>query len=418
MRLIINIILLFIFLALLLYLGAYLFLVGQGKKIVLQQANQWLNRDISYASIDFSFPLRFEFRGVEIGENFRADAIIIKPSVFGFLQRKLVLRYVAVHNPKLKIKRSAPLSDGTENLPGPVSEAIQFPKRIAIRSFDPIIKHVVVQDGDIEYVDKNVTPEGVTVNVSGVSADIFNVYEYPSTVITHFDISGNVPGNEENRHGKIAAQGWINLLKRDMKAKIDIRGIDALPLYPYYAGWVHIDRNRIDTAVLNFHSDITGLNNDVSAACHIEVSEIVFRKPKEDEQVQREERIAQKVIDIFKSLNDGNIVLDYTFKTTMSNPIFGLESIRSAVEDKITEARRSEGGLSTEKVIGFPGKVFEGTARGVGELSKAVITGVASVGNEIGRALSSSFHRDRAVVEPVPVGAANTTANETVLESR
>jgi hypothetical protein len=148
------------------------------------------------------------------------------------------------------------------------------------------------------------------------------------------------------------------------------------------------------------------------------VSEIVFRKPKEDEQVQREERIAQKVIDIFKSLNDGNIVLDYTFKTTMSNPIFGLESIRSAVEDKITEARRSEGGLSTEKVIGFPGKVFEGTARGVGELSKAVITGVASVGNEIGRALSSSFHRDRAVVEPVPVGAANTTANETVLESR
>ncbi len=392
----------FVCLALVLYLGAYLFLVGHGRKIVLQQANQWLHREILWSSINFSFPLRFELRDVVIGTNFRADAIIIKPSVFGFLQRKLVLRYVAVHNPKIKIEREARPSDGAGTPAAPVSEAIQLPKRIASRPFDLIIKHVVLQGGDIEYVDKNVAPGGVTVNITGVSADISNVYEYPFTVITHFDINGNVPGRGVTRPGKLIAQGWINLLKRDMKAVIDIKDIDALPFHPYYAGWVHIDKSRIDTAVLSFHSDITGLNNDVSAACHLEVSEIVFRKPKEDEQVQRQERIAQKVIDIFKSLNDGNIVLDYTFKTTMSNPMFGLESIRSAVEDKIMEVRRNEGGLSTERVIGFPGKVFEGTAKGVGELSKSVITGVVGVGNEIGKALSASFHRDRTAAQAVP----------------
>ena len=69
-----------------------------------------------------------------------------------------------------------------------------------------------------------------------------------------------------------------------MQASVDIRDIDGIYLYPYYANWVDLEGARIEKAKLNFSSKITGINNDVNAACHLALADIVRRPLAEEEE--------------------------------------------------------------------------------------------------------------------------------------
>jgi len=133
-------------------------------------------------------------------------------------------------------------------------------------------------------------------------------------------------------------------------------------------------------AKLNFNSKITGENNDVSAQCHLELADIV-RKPRPPEEPQQKaERLTDAVLDMFKAMNQGKVVLDFTLHTKMDHPQFGFENIKSAFEGKLMEAR-SYSGLRPQDMLLWPGKLLQGGIKSGSDLSKAAIDGVFALGN-------------------------------------
>ena len=116
-----------------------------------------------------------------------------------------------------------------------------------------------------------------------------------------------------------------------MLASLKIENIDAIAFYPYYSTWVDLEKARIEKAKLNFSSKIRGKDNDISAQCHLELTDIVRKVRPPEEAQQKAERLTDAVLDMFKAMNQGKVVLDFTLHTKMDHPQFGFENIKSDI---------------------------------------------------------------------------------------
>jgi hypothetical protein len=178
-----------------------------------------------------------------------------------------------------------------------------------------------------------------------------------------------------------------------MQATFKIQDIDGVYLYPYYSNWMDTEKMRIEKANLNFNSNIHALNNNVTAECHLELTDIV-RKPRPAEEVaERAEKMVSAALDIFKSLDQGKIVLDFTIRTKMDRPEFGFGNIKMALQHKIAQARSS---VSTgpQDLLLFPVKLVEGVIKSAADVSKAMIDGTFAVGNELKKSVEQSFKKE------------------------
>jgi hypothetical protein len=177
-----------------------------------------------------------------------------------------------------------------------------------------------------------------------------------------------------------------------MQATINIQDIDGIYLGPYYSNWIDLEKARIEKANLNFTSNIQGLNNNITADCHLELTDIV-RSPRPPEEPQEKaEKITNIVIDTLRALDQGKIVLDFTIKTKMDRPEFGLGNIKMAFEDRIAKVfGPSTSGIKPADILLLPLKIIEGSVKGATDISKAVIDGTFAVGNEFKKAVEDSF---------------------------
>ena len=153
-----------------------------------------------------------------------------------------------------------------------------------------------------------------------------------------------------------------------------------------------LEKARIEKAKLNFSSKIQGTNNDVSAQCHLELADIVRKVRPPEEPQQKAEMITDAVLDMFKSMDQGRVVLDFTLHTKMDHPQFGFDNIKSAFEGKLMQARASAG-LRTQDLLLFPGKMLQSGIKSGTELSKAVIDGVFALGSGLKKVFEDAMNK-------------------------
>jgi len=186
----------------------------------------------------------------------------------------------------------------------------------------------------------------------------------------------------------------MDLIKQDMHASLEIKDIDGIYLYPYYRQWVDLKNSIIEKAKLNFTSNIQGVNNNITAQCHLELNDLVFKHADDNEQsFQRKEKMTNTVLGLFKSPQN-TIVLDFTHKTKMDNPQFGFINIKGAVENKLASLRSPARPLVGD-IFTLPVKVLQGIVVSTTDLSKAAIDGTFAVGNELKKSLAASFTREK-----------------------
>jgi hypothetical protein len=250
-------------------------------------------------------------------------------------------------------------------------------------------KRINIENGKIDFIDHSVGANGIKITLKDVSFNLTNLYLPAHSVVTNFALKGRIPWQEGKAEGKIDAEGWVNLFKKDMAASLKISDIDGVYLYPYYSQWVDLEKARIEKAKLDFTSNINGLNNNITAECHLELSDIVFKPRPPEEKEEKAEKIATTVIDIFKTLNQGKIVLDFTIRTKMDRPEFGFSSIKMAFENKLAQVP----GFKAEDVFSLPGKFLQSTVTSVTDLSRAVIDGVYAIGNEIKKGVEGAIEK-------------------------
>jgi hypothetical protein len=405
------------------YALAYAFLALQGKSILVGQMRNMTQRHVEIGAVHMVPPLRVKMDNILIDGIGKASSVEMTPSLLALMQGKVELNSVTIVRPEFTFSMparqpQAAVPSGSESaapLPEAVTPVTDQPSSRAeaakpSRERSPLIfHHLRIIDGTIVYVDPTVSAEtgGIKIVCSNVDAGITNIYESPQEMVTKFALTAQIPWKDSQERGKVSLEGWMNYFKGDMRAEIVMKDIDALYLYPYYESWFSLDRSAIEKAKLSFTSSVTGLNNDVTAACHLELTELAFKQREDSNGQSRSEKIANRVLDFFKAMNNGKVLLNFSIKTKMDSPDFGMNVIKNAFDNSISQVRRGQGSTAS-KVAEMPGQVVGGTVKGVTDVSSALIGGVVSVGRELGKSIGLSFKK-----EHPEAGSPAQSANET-----
>ena len=252
-----------------------------------------------------------------------------------------------------------------------------------------IVRKLVVRDSLINFTDKTASGDSINLKIVDFNFSADNLFAYSAEKPCEFTFSGRIPWEQEDKNGQIEGQGWVNFFKKDVKAQLKAKEINAIFFYPYYKQWLDLEKANVEKAKLNFSSQIEGANNDVSLKCRLELADISFKQHEEGEQPKMQEKLAQVLLDIFKGDND-KVVLDFTVHTTFDRPEFGFTNIKSAVEEQINRAKPWEK-FRPPALLEIPKTLLQGMVKGVSDLSKAAVSGTMGIGKAIGDAVNSSL---------------------------
>jgi len=352
---------------------------------VIKKLQDITHKKVSAAYFDVTPPFNLQFGNLNIENTLKAKRVYLSISLPYLILGRVAFNNVVMEKPEFVYVRS-PQPEAAA-IPAAVSQPEVTGNNTASGRVSPkrpylIIKQLTIKGGKINFLDQTVNRQGLKLIIKDIDFRLTNFYPLPFSAVTGFDLKARIPWQAGKEEGKIEAEGWLNYYKKNMEAVLKIDGIDGIYLYPYYSNWVDLDKARIESARLSFTSNIQGISNNVAAECHLELTDIVRRPRAEDEPEQKAAKITDKVLDIFKALNQGKIVLDFTIKTKMTRPEFGFGNIKMAFENKLNKA---VGGttMGPQDVFLLPAKIWEKAVEIGTATSKAVFGGVVAVGKEI-----------------------------------
>ncbi len=375
----------------------YVFLMVKAKFILADKLESAFGRKVSIGQLNLKPPLNLELMDIDIEGLVKIDYVYISPSIPNLLAGKLALNKVRIVRPRISCERKLPLppaeTDTAEVVVIPETDKPKEDAPIETKdNFKLIIKSFKLRSGEIYFIDHTADSRNVTVVIKNIDINLKDLYTYPVDRVVNFNLAGRLPWQSGEPDGKISLDGWVNPHKKDMSANLEIEDIDAIAFYPYYSTWVDLEKARIDKAKLNFSSKIKGENNDISAQCHLELVDIVRRVRAPEEPQQKAERLTDAVLDMFKAMNQGKVVLDFTLHTKMDHPQFGFENIKSAFEGKLMQARTNSG-LRPQDMLLWPGKMLQSGVKSGSDLTKAAVDGVFALGNGLKKFFEDAMNK-------------------------
>lgn len=387
------------------YSGSYLFMFTRGRGLILSKLQELTGRKAGMGYFTITPPFNLEIKNLKIEGLADIESVFVSPSIPNLISGRLAFNKISFIRPLITYERGLPAPAVAANAAkeasapappkavveiGAVPEVTLQPK--SRRPLNIIIKRLRVKDGAVNFIDHTVGPQGIRIAAKAVNFKLANVHTFFFDDVTNFELEGRIPWRQGIEEGKMEAKGWINFSKKDMQARFKVTDIDGIYLYPYYSNWVDLEKSRIESAKLSFTSDIQGLDNNVTASCHLELSDIVRTPRPSDVPPEKAELITDALLEMFKSVDAGKVVLDFTIRTRMDKPQFTFAKVKSAFENKVALART--GHFRPEGVFFLPLKVLEGTVKGATGLSKALIDGTFTLGKEIKDGVAESFRHE------------------------
>lgn len=365
-----------------------------GKQVIVGQIERLTHKKTTVGFFIVTPMLGLEIKDLNVEGLVKIKSISASLSIPGFLTGKIILNSLKLIRPDLTFSKSpAPVVlVSTEKTDTDI--IIPLPVKPKDFKFLPLaFKRFKIEGGKVNFIDQSVSPDGIKIVLEDIDCSISNLYLFPRPVVTNFELKGKIPWRKDEIQGQVTLEGWLNYAKKDMRASLKIKNIDAIYLYPYYCAWVDLDKARIEKAKLNFSSEMHGLNNNITAECHMELVDMVRKPLEQGDAEEKASQITNKVLDMFKAVDQGNVELNFVLKTKMDSPQFGFASIKTAFEDKIVKGR-SATGIKPEEVLVFPVKIVESGVKSFTDLTRAMIAGVFAIGSEIGKGAGVVLSRD------------------------
>jgi len=373
------------------------FLLG-AKGILSAKIQELTGHKTSIEKINIKPPFNIEIVNLKVEDLVQIKNLYLSPSIPSLLFGRFAFNKVKIYEPEITYHHTVPVEAGkdsqvvvSENKKSITPPAVEKTVDRKGKGLPLSIKSFKVYAGRINFVDDNASGRLINFVIKDIKLYVTNLLSFDS--ITNFSLKGDISWNTGEPDGKIVLQGWINFFKKDMLASLKIENIDAIVFYPYYSNWVDLEKARIEKAKLNFTSNIKGLNNDVTAACHLELADIVRKVRPPEEPQQKAEKLTDAVLDMFKNMNHGKVVLDFTLRTKMDQPQFGFGNIKSAFEGKLMEGR-ANAGLRVQDILLWPVKWVQGGIKSGADISNAAVDGLVSVGNSVKSFFEDIINKD------------------------
>jgi len=396
MKIIKNIFLIFLVPIYFLFFSAHIYVNIFGKQLLIAKLEQTFNREVSIKNWNTYFPLGIYAKNIEIKGLCKIDEVFASGGLYAIFRSSFSLSMLKIIQPVFTIDQgfvnsvaqvvssdTSSLNNhstvlSTQNTLNPLAVT---KKEFLFPSFQ--IKKLRVFNGVVNFIDRRISRDGLSVTVEDIKIVInnLNLTGWGSHVAS-FEINGNIPWKKDEAKGKLELNGWIDYFNMDIKAILNITDIDAIYLYPYYSTWVDLEKARIEKAKLNFSSKIEGKNNNITAQCHLELTDIVRKVRPSEEPQEKAERLTDAVLDMFKSMNQGKVVLDFTLHTKMDQPAFGFNDIKSAFEGKLMQGR-AIAGLRPQDMLLLPAKILQSGIKSGTDISTAIVDGIFALGNGI-----------------------------------
>lgn len=414
--------------------GLHIFVNTRGKELLTKKLQSVFGEGVRVGSVTTGLPFNLIIRDLGVKDWFSCRQVVAGMGLFDVLGDDFILSELKLDGLSIVFERKRRRDQDTQEAdagPGgqpaaPEGEAKvllnppQAPRKpLFARAPGRAItlRQLVFTGADISFIDYTAEGGPVTVALKDVNAVIEGI-QWPlgGPQVTFFKLRGVIPSASDGESGRVRIDGWMNFLKKDMRATIEVDGMDALTLKPYFSDWVDVEKARIQKAKLKFTGTVTSLRNDVLAACHTELTQIEFKPRAEDEKKDRLERITQAVLGMLGAQNQGTIVLDFTYKTKFDSPEFGVNVIRDAIMEKMYEASRPS--TPAQQMIQLPGRVIQGAVTTASDLTKSVIDNTVSIGQEFTDAVKATFsqERDRAMQEETDGIAADLNESDNTAE--
>jgi len=379
-----------------LFVAAHVFFNLKGKSLIINKLEKELNRKVSIGRVSTSFPINIRIQDIDVEGLCKMKEVFLAPGAYDIFNRVFRLSLIKIIRPEFAIEKTpAGLSScllKVSETQAPQLQPKSTPGQQRHRPLKLAVDRLIITDGLFDFADSQTSKQKITISMRNLNLELKNlILGKLVSQMTSFSLQADLPWREDHEKGRVDIEGWLNLKKKDMQAKISIEDIDGIAFYPYYDEWVDLENARIKKAKLNFSADVSSLNNDMTVHYRLELTDIVFKPRGPDEDEHKAEKIAHAVIGIFRNLNQGKIVLEQTIETKMDSPEFGFDVIRRAFEDKLS---KHNNGFDPQQVLILPSKLIEGTLKGFTGVTTALINGAFTAGREISRAVQNGFKKE------------------------
>lgn len=253
------------------------------KKIEIELSRQ-LKRHASIQDVELRFPLDIYLCGVRIFEKaapphsqsrfLEMERLTMRPNLFSWLWGEIVIDHIQVDNAKLYLVRNP---DGSLN----VSDILQAPSEKGLPSAKTTgvtIKAIDLTNGETMILDNALAaPEGLRTVFDRVELHLRQL-QWPlrPTTATHFSLSSRIApvGGFQGSGSRITLKGWINWLRRDLQANLEVKDLDMAQFKPYLKEDTAFFTS-LESCKIQFSSEAKSVENVLTAACRFRMSDVV-----------------------------------------------------------------------------------------------------------------------------------------------
>lgn len=169
------------------------------------------------------------------------EDVTLKADFMGLLKGAYILDETVLLKPYLLIETDRKGAIVSPVLPAPVAQPTSKGSEKPL-----ILRGIRVAEGSLDILEGQGKRSPVPIRLRDIELSIDNLEVPPADRVASFRLKASIPGKTGT--GSIEASGTINLRTRDSRGHIDIRGMDMVPLKPYYEnlGTAEITRGFLD----------------------------------------------------------------------------------------------------------------------------------------------------------------------------
>ncbi|MFH1691688.1 MAG: DUF748 domain-containing protein [Candidatus Omnitrophota bacterium] len=327
---------------------AYLYVLINGRKIILTELDKRLGVKAEISSLHIGFPISIVAEDFVVQDSLRVDRIVVVPSLFGFLKGDVILNSCVLDKPYFKITRQA---DGVLDFGGVFSKSVKKEEEPGLtqdvslqedsavgfsgsseqeqkkRARNFYLKRLKIRNAVVDFVDRTV---GFGKDFC-LRLDEFNVRVSQASFLNlskmHLDASGQLKSKEGVVVGGVELSGWFDYPAQDMDMKLSLKDARLAYLEPYYTKFF---KKELKSGNMLLMADIKSEHNDLKADCHVELDNIAFKSNGDltDKTGKSGLGAGDFAVLAFDSIlsTQGKMIFDFSVQTKMDQPKF--ENVR------------------------------------------------------------------------------------------
>jgi hypothetical protein len=362
----------------------YQFAATQAKIALISRLSQYTSHNVSIKNLAFRLPATILITGLEVGERkdqkyFSIGQASISMAPFAsLLKRQPVFSRIQIIEPGLFYEIEEPKKAS--------------PAKSARAKFFPAAQRIEITNGSIEFIDRRLPGRKLTLALSDLNVIINLKGRNRAGAVIEFSGQADLLFGAHSPKGRIIINGWTDLYSRLTRARVEIKNLDGVYLYPYYSEWVHLEKARIKKAQLDFSADITGQGSEFDAACTLELVQSEFEPLAQGQNPEQPQKLAMLVIEVLKALDKGRVFVDFNLKFDADDPYLDMKPLGAAFSEKIKNGFAIKP-AEVKDAMKLPENVVKKTLETLGGITKTVLSQTVDLGQQLQQSVQDTFIR-------------------------